>query len=315
MWYRGLSRKEAPQDIRKCRKQIELLVDGRYLRSMLEIYREIARIIEEGQRAAVATIIGTSGSTPGKETSKMLVRDDGSILGTVGGGCTENDVRRMALQVIVTEVPVRHKFRLTAATAAETGLLCGGEFEVFIEPVGNPVVYIFGAGHIAAHLVPHLKNLDYKTVVLDDRDTYCNKERFPLATEVHVRDFHKAFEGFKFGPNSYVLIVTRGHEHDETVLEQAVTTAAPYIGLIGSRGKIGAIFKNLRKRGTSDEDLSRVRAPVGYDIGSQSVEEIVISIAAEMIAFRRGCAPQPRSPLHRAKGRPVAGASSSAGEG
>ena len=233
----------------------------------------------------------------------MLVRDDGSTLGTVGGGCTENDVWRMAMQVIATDKPMRHSFRLTAATAAETGLLCGGEFEVFIEPVGNPVVYIFGAGHVAHHLVPHLNKLDYKTIIVDDRESYSNVERFPTATEVHVRDFETCFEGFNLGVNSYVLIVTRGHEHDETVLEQAVKTRAPYVGLIGSRGKIGAIFKNLRKRGITDEDLDRVRAPVGLDIGSQSVEEIVISISAEMIAFRRGCAPQPRSPLHMKKQR------------
>lgn len=263
---------------------------------MLEIYREIADILENGRRAALATIVGTTGSTPGKETAKMLVREDGSTLGTVGGGCSEADIWRLAMEVIATERPQRSRFRLTAATAAETGLLCGGEFEVFIEPIGNPAVYIFGAGHVAAHLVPHLAGLDYKTVVVDDRERFASKERFPDATEVHVRNFENAFDGFNMGPNCYVLIVTRGHQHDETVLAQAVRTAAPYVGLIGSRGKIGAIFKHLRRDGIGDEDLARVRAPVGLEIGSRTVQEIAISIAAELIAFRRGCAPPPRAP-------------------
>ena len=266
---------------------------------MLEIYREAARIIEAGRRAALATIIATEGSTPGKETSKMLVRDDGSTVGTVGGGCTEADVWRLAMEVIATEQPVRTSFRLTAATAAQTGLLCGGEFEVFIEPIGNPAVFIFGAGHVAKSLVPHFATLDYRTVVLDDRESFANPERFPSAAEVLVREFEHAFDDLDIGPNAYIIIVTRGHQHDETVLGQAVRTPAQYIGLIGSRGKIGAIFKNLRKSDITTEDLKRVRAPVGLDIGARSPEEISVAIVAEMIAFRRGLAPSPRSPLKR----------------
>ena len=255
---------------------------------MHDIFTEAARLIAEGRRGALATIIGVTGSTPGKESAKLLVRDDGSTVGTVGGGCTENDIWRLAMEVLATERAVRTSFRLTAATAAETGLLCGGEFEVYIEPIGNPSVTIFGAGHIAQRLVPILATLEYRTTVIDDRESFAHAERFPLASEVCVRNFENCLEGVSTGPNSCLIVVTRGHQHDETVLAQAVATQAGYVGLIGSRGKIGAIYKNLEKRGVPRARLEEVHAPIGLPLGSKSPEEIAVAIAAELIAHRRG---------------------------
>ena len=255
---------------------------------MHDIFTEAARLIAEGRRGALATIIGVTGSTPGKESAKLLVRDDGSTVGTVGGGCTENDIWRLAMEVLATERAVRTSFRLTAATAAETGLLCGGEFEVYIEPIGNPSVTIFGAGHIAQRLVPILATLEYRTTVIDDRESFAHAERFPLASEVCVRNFENCLEGVSTGPNSCLIVVTRGHQHDETVLAQAVATQAGYVGLIGSLGKIGAIYKNLEKRGVPRARLEEVHAPIGLPLGSKSPEEIAVAIAAELIAHRRG---------------------------
>ncbi len=264
---------------------------------MLDIFSEAATLIRSGRVGAIATIIGTRGSTPGKESAKLLVRDDGTTLGTVGGGCTENEIWKKAMEVIATGTAWRGSFRLTAATAAETGLLCGGEFEVYVEPFGNPVVAIFGAGHCAKALANLLVPLEYQTIVVDDRETYADPQWFPAETEVLVQPFDNCLEGITVGSNTYIVIVTRGHDHDETVLEQVLRTEAAYVGLIGSRGKIGAIFKNLERRGTPREALERVRGPIGLDIGSQSPEEVAISIAAEMIAFRRNLAPPPRNPL------------------
>ncbi|MCI0650728.1 MAG: XdhC/CoxI family protein [Planctomycetes bacterium] len=258
---------------------------------MIEIFQEAARILSAGERGAIATIIATIGSTPGKTNSKMLVRGDGSTLGTVGGGCTEEEIRRLALQVIATDRPHRQSFRITAATASQTGLLCGGEFEVYIEPIGNPVVYIFGAGHIARALVPLLASLDYRSVVIDDREAYAAREHFPLASEVRVADLERALDDLPVGLNSYLVVVTRGHQHDEAVLAQAVRTTARYVGVIGSRGKIGAILRNLKRAGIAADALARVRGPIGLDIDARSPAEIAIAIAAEMIAFRRGVAP------------------------
>ncbi|MFN0057470.1 MAG: XdhC family protein [Planctomycetota bacterium] len=277
---------------------------------MLEIFREAAHLIESGRRGALATIISTQGSTPGKETAKLLIRDDGSTLGTVGGGCSEAEVWRLAMEVIATDEPRRMSFRLTAATAAETGLLCGGSFEVFIEPIGNPVVYIFGAGHCARSLARTLAPLEYGIVVIDDRESYAAPQFFPPQTRTLVREFESCFADLSIGPSSYIIIVTRGHQHDECVLEQAVRTPARYVGLIGSRGKIGAICKNLARRGVRPEQLDHVRAPIGLDIGSRTPDEIAIAIAAEIIAFRRGLAPEPRIPLRARKSAPVEASSS-----
>lgn len=261
-------------------QSVSLIVStGNGIKRMLEIYREAARLIETGHRGAIATIIGTTGSTPGKECAKMLVREDGSTIGTVGGGCTEADVWRLSMEVIATDRPARSSFRLTALTAAETGLLCGGEFEVHIEPIGNPSILIFGAGHVARSLVPVFHSLEYNIAVIDDRDSYVTREFFPEPIRLLVRNFERAFDEIAVGPNSYLIVVTRGHHHDETVLAQAVRTEARYVGLIGSKGKIGAIKKNLKKSGVDPRLLDRVRAPVGLCIGSRTPAEIAISIS------------------------------------
>ncbi|MGE4618727.1 MAG: XdhC/CoxI family protein [Planctomycetota bacterium] len=255
---------------------------------MLEVLREAALVMESGQKAALATIISTTGSTPGKDGAKMLVKDDGTTVGTVGGGCTEADIWRISMEVIATGTARRESFRLTAATVAETGLLCGGEFEVYIEPIGTPAVIILGGGHIANSLVEVLATLDWRVSVIDDREDFAHPDRFPRATEVHCRPFEECLEGLKVTGNSCIVVVTRGHEHDELALSRALETSAGYIGLIGSRGKIGAIFKNLRESGVTAANLDRVQAPVGIPIGSRTPEEIAISIAAELIARHRG---------------------------
>lgn len=255
---------------------------------MHDVYREATRLIEEGRCGALATIIGTRGSTPGKLGAKMLVLEDGSTFGTVGGGCTENDIWRQALEVIATGQPARTSFRLTAATAAETGLLCGGEFDVFIEPIGNPAVVIFGAGHIARCLAPLLMPLDYHVTVVDDREKFASPEHFPEGVRTEVRSFENVLDGIPVGPQTYLIVVTRGHEHDELVLGQAVQAGAGYVGLIGSRGKIGSIYKNLKAQGLPPALFDSVHAPIGLDIGAQTPQEIAVSIVAELIACRRG---------------------------
>lgn len=267
--------------------------------AMIEVFQEAARILESGRRGALATIIGTEGSTPGKLGARLLVRDDGSTLGTVGGGCTEADIWRAALDVIATGVSCRKRFRLTAATAAETGLLCGGEFEVYIEPIGNPSVVILGAGHLARALVTVLNTIEFRSTVIDDRETFARKEFFPGAAQVLVREFRNPFEGIEIFANSCLIVVTRGHTHDEVALESALGTDAGYIGLIGSKGKIGAIFKNLREGGISRERLARVHAPIGLPIGSRTPEEIAISISAQLISHHRGAVLSPQEPVEK----------------
>jgi xanthine dehydrogenase accessory factor len=254
---------------------------------MLELYREITRLLESGQRGALATVIGATGSTPGKESAKMLVREDGSTVGTIGGGCTEADVWALAREAIEQDRPLRTSFKLTPKHAEEDGLACGGTVEIFIEPLGSPLVFIFGAGHIALELAPLVHKVGMGCVVVDDRPQFANRERFPEARQVVVSDFETCFDKLTITPSSYLVIVTRGHRYDQFVLSRAVRTAATYVGLIGSKAKIGRIFKHLRSEGVAEATLARIRAPIGLDIGCRTPEEIAVSIVAELIAHRR----------------------------
>ncbi|MBM3802164.1 MAG: xanthine dehydrogenase [Acidimicrobiia bacterium] len=254
----------------------------------LDIYEEIARLRRQGQRAALATIIQIRGSVPSFETAKILVREDGSTVGTVGGGCVENDVWKAARQVMFDEKPRRLVFDLTDSSNLEAGLICGGKVEIFVEPIlAVPTAYVFGAGHISKFISKAATLAGFHTVIIDDRPQYANRERFPEAVELYSDSFESAFA--KIVPNefSYLVIVTRGHLEDQNVLRWAVKTKARFIGMIGSRFKKRALFANLREEGISQEQLDRVFSPVGVDIHAILPEEIAISIVAQMVAVRR----------------------------
>jgi xanthine dehydrogenase accessory factor len=255
---------------------------------MADIYQEIVRIREEGGEAALATIVSASGSTPREEGAKMLVRADGSIAGTIGGGSLEAQVIKEALKVIGEGKPKQLHFSLTAKEVEDEGMLCGGEAEVFIEPIlTTPTLYIFGGGHISLPLAKTGKLLGFKTAVIDDRAEFANTNRFPEADTVIAEDFGKSFSRLKIDKSSYIVIVTRNHQYDDLVLEWAVGTRAKYIGMIGSKKKTKAVFDHLMTKGITKEQLARVHAPIGVEIGAQTPEEITVSILAEIIKVRR----------------------------
>lgn len=254
-----------------------------------DIYEEIARLRKAGQRAALATIIQIRGSVPSFETAKILIRADGSSLGTVGGGCVENQVSQAARQVMYEEKPRRMLFDLTDSTHLEAGLICGGKVEIFIEPIlATSTAYIFGAGHISVSLSKIAAWAGFDTIIIDDRPQYANAERFPEATNILVAPFEESFRNIVINDFSYLLIVTRGHLEDQNVLRWAVKTQAKYIGMIGSRHKKKTLFQNLREEGVAADELERVSTPMGLDIAAMLPEEIAVSIVAEMIAVRRG---------------------------
>lgn len=243
---------------------------------------------KDGRRGAVATIINARGSIPSFQTAKMLVRDDGSILGTVGGGCVEAEVWQVAREVMESERPRTLKFDLNYDPKIDTGLVCGGTLEIFVEPVLPPAeLYIFGAGHVAANICKVAKIAGFEITVIDDRETYANRERFPEAQQVIAEDFEKAMAQLEPGESAYIAIVTRGHRDDLRVLRWAVQTQARYVGMIGSKRKTIAIFEELKKEGLPEHLFDRVHAPIGLDIGAITPEEIAISITAELIAERR----------------------------
>ena len=254
----------------------------------MDLYEEIVRLRREGRRGAVATIVNVRGSIPSFKTAKMLVRDDGSIMGTIGGGCVEAEVWQAAREVMESEKPRTLTFDLNQDPKYDTGLLCGGTLEIFIEPILPPAeLYIFGAGHVAASLSKVARMAGFDITVVDDRDAYANRERFPEAQQIVAEDFDKAMGQIMPSESSYIVIVTRGHRDDMRVLRWAVQTPARYIGMIGSKRKTITIFKELQEEGLPAQLFGRVHAPVGLDIGAITPEEIAVSITAELIAKRR----------------------------
>jgi xanthine dehydrogenase accessory factor len=255
----------------------------------VDIYEEIIRLRQQGRKGALATIINVRGSIPSFETAKMLVRDDGSIVGTIGGGCVEAEVWQAARDIMQTEKPQTLSFNLNNNPKYDTGLVCGGTLEIFIEPV-LPVstLYIFGAGHVAWNTYKVARLAGFEVVVIDDREAYANRERFPEAKEVYADEYEQVMAQLAPTESSYIVIVTRGHRDDMRVLRWAAETSSRYIGMIGSQRKTIAIYKELEKEGIAAEKLARVYAPVGIEIGAITPEEIAVSIVAEMIAIRRG---------------------------
>lgn len=254
----------------------------------MDVYEEIVRLRREGRRAALATIVSARGSIPSFKTAKMLVRDDGTFVGTIGGGCVEAEVWQAARQVMEQEKPRTLSFNLNQDPKYDTGLVCGGTLDIFIEPIlPRALLYIFGAGHVSTSLYRVAKDAGFEVTVVDDREAYANRERFPEAQEVIAADFDLAMNRIEPDESAYVVIVTRGHRDDMRVLRWAVQTKARYIGMIGSKRKTVAIFRELQEEGLGASLFERVHAPIGLDIGAVTPEEIAVSIAAELIAARR----------------------------
>jgi xanthine dehydrogenase accessory factor len=254
----------------------------------MDIFEEIVRLGRLGQKCALATIVQVRGSIPSFESAKLLVREDGSMVGTIGGGCVEAEVWNAAREVIATEKPKHMHFSLGQDAAYDNGLICGGQLDVFVEPVvPQPAAYIFGAGHISKSLSKVANMAGFRTVVVDDREMFANRDRFPEADEVHAGEYEEVFPKLVINESSYVVIVTRGHRDDMRVLKWAVSTNARYISMIGSKRKVINVIRELEKEGIPASAFERIFAPMGFDIGAITPEEIAVSVVAEMIAMRR----------------------------
>ena len=254
----------------------------------MDIFEEIIRLRRLGRKCALATIVQVRGSIPSYESAKLLVRDDGSIAGTVGGGCVEAEVWAAAREVIETEKPKHLTFNLGQEAAYDNGLICGGQLNIFIEPVvPQPRAIIFGAGHISKGLAKVITLAGFSTTVVDDREQFANRERFPEADEVIAGEYESIYPSLIVHESTYIVIVTRGHRDDMRVLKWAVDTPARYVSMIGSRRKVISVIRELEREGMPREKFERVHAPMGLDIGAITPEEIAISVAAEMIAVRR----------------------------
>ncbi|MBI2816253.1 MAG: XdhC family protein [Acidobacteria bacterium] len=254
----------------------------------MDVFEEITRLRKAGIKSALATIVNVRGSIPSYESSKLLVREDGSIVGTVGGGCVEADVWAAAREVMQEEKPRTLTFNLNNNPSYDTGLLCGGTLEIFVEPIlPTPYLYIFGAGHVSLSLSKIATQAGFSTVVIDDRDAYANRERFPEAAEIYADEYESIVQRLSPNSSSFIIAVTRGHRDDMRVLRWAVGTQARYVGMIGSKRKAIEIVKFLEAEGVPSAQLERVHSPIGLEIGAITPEEIAVSIVAELIAVRR----------------------------
>jgi len=254
----------------------------------MDVYDELIRLRQMGQKCALATIVQVKGSIPSYESAKLLVREDGSMVGTIGGGCVEAEVWNVAREVIASERPRNLNFSLGEDAAYDNGLICGGQLQIFVEPVvPAPCAYIFGGGHISKSLSKVANLAGFAVSVIDDREAYANRERFPDAQSVYADEYESVFPKLNILDTSYIVIVTRGHRDDMRVLKWAVSTPARYIAMIGSKRKVISVIKELEKEGTPRSAFERIFAPMGFEIGAISPEEIAVSVVAEMIAARR----------------------------
>jgi xanthine dehydrogenase accessory factor len=254
----------------------------------MDIYEEVVRLRRLGQKCALATIVQVNGSIPSYESAKLLVREDGSMLGTIGGGCVEAEVWNAARDVIQSERPRHMNFTLGQDAAYDNGLICGGQLSVFVEPVvPQPRLYIFGAGHISKSISKIANMAGFSTVIVDNREAFANRERFPESDEIFAEEYEEVFPKLPIRDTSYIVIVTRGHRDDMRVMRWAVGTNAKYIAMIGSKRKVIGVVKELEKEGIPRDAFERTFSPMGLDIGAITPEEIAVSIVAEMIAMRR----------------------------
>jgi xanthine dehydrogenase accessory factor len=312
----------------------------------------------------LATVIHRAGSAPRDAGAKMFVAQDGKLFGTVGGGRLESEAYDEAMRLMGSGETLVFHIRMDGNAVAGEGMLCGGNVDIFLEPVygryldlyrragnlekrggkgivvtrydrnlflktlidqslettGDPlaeedvkkfanhvfeqrplivdektvieplrpssVLYIFGAGHVSQFVAKAAKMVDFRVVVIDDREEFANSERFPDADEIVVEDFHRVFDRLRFSGGEFVVIVTRGHKYDAEVLGEVMKRPTRYTGMIGSRRKVKIVFDHMRETGFNEESIGRVYAPIGIDIKAETPQEIAISIVAEMIKVR-----------------------------
>ncbi len=231
-----------------------------------EVFAALGEALSRGEEAALVTIVSSNGSTPQRVGAKMLVFGDGRIVGTVGGGCYEHDAIGKARQVLATRKPTTVKYDLNDDFAEETGLVCGGQMEVFIEPIeASPAVYIFGAGHVGFYLAKMAHEAGFGVHVIDDRAAFANRERFPFAASVVVDDIPQWLAQTPIPATAYAVIVTRGHRNDLDALRALAPRELRYIGLIGSRAKVARLYEQLlaetKRRSRAARTHSRADRP------------------------------------------------------
>ncbi|HPT72893.1 MAG TPA: XdhC/CoxI family protein [Candidatus Cloacimonadota bacterium] len=249
--------------------------------------KEMQRIMETNEPAWLLTVTASEGSTPGKPGIKMILHEDGTFIGTIGGGNVE---KRVMVRVLEErpDKPQKWQYDLSGEQLLNpTDMICGGMQEIFVEPLYNvQSLYILGGGHCGIALSELATKCGFHVTVIDDREEWASRAKHPFAADVVCTDYEKASEIVK--DHSYVVIMTHGHKHDGMVLRQFLKRDMKYVGMIGSKNKVKTTFDRFLAEGFSQADLDAVHAPIGFPIGSQTPEEIAVSVMAQLIAVKYG---------------------------
>jgi xanthine dehydrogenase accessory factor len=264
-----------------------------------DIWEEIVSCRRRGEPAALATIVSTLGSTPGKDPMKMLVRGDGTFVGSVGGGCLEAEVWDHAKEVMRHHRSMSVKFTLTEEEYPDSGLICGGTVTVFIEPITAPALHIFGAGHVGHATASLATDAGFQVTVYDDRSDMLESERFEPSTRTVPGDYEETSRTARIGDLDFVVVMTRGHHDDERVLSALASAGVNprFLGMIGSQSKRATLLERLAKQGVPDGWLEAIVSPVGLSIGAKTASEIAVSIVAQLIGLVRGVETAPDGSL------------------
>jgi xanthine dehydrogenase accessory factor len=251
------------------------------------IYEKILEVREQGLPAALVTVIQTKGSTPRKSGSKMIVLQDGTIFGSVGGSKVEALVIKESLDCIHKNLCRKTEHTLDDEKDSDTGMICGGWMEFFIEPLkATAHLYIFGAGHVALPLARLANDAGFSYTIIEDRAEVATKERFPNAREIKIGDPVEIIKDINFKDSDFIAIVSRSHEQDFFVLKKVLNEPHRYLGIIGSEKKKKDFFIRLKRDGVSDKELEQIHVPIGLDIAAETPEEIAVSIVAELIKVK-----------------------------
>lgn len=258
-----------------------------------KILKAVSEAVDRGIPAAVVTILEVQGSSPGKEGAIMGVFSDGKIIGTVGGGNLEYELIQSALEAIEKRQSCEKSFELT-----ENGSLhmkCGGFVRAYIKVfVPREKLIIAGGGHLGAELYALGKFLNKYVVIMDDRAEFVSKERFPEADELICGNMYENMKNYSLDENSYVVIVTRGHENDKQCLKAVLDSGKniKYIGMVGSVGKVASTFKELLAEGYEEKEIEKIYSPIGLNISNTEPKEIALGIMAEITAVKNNRKPE-----------------------
>lgn len=264
---------------------------------MSDIYSAIVEARSEGLTAALCTIIRARGSAPRHTGSKLLVFADGHIVGTIGGGEMENRVIAAARQIAQSGEPRIEHFELIDPKKGDAGV-CGGEVDIFIEPIRpDPVVLVIGGGHVGKAIVHLAKWLGFHVALSDDRPEFCTPEWAPDADEYLLSPIAELLARFTFHAETYIIMPTRGMNVDVEILPALIDKPHAYLGVIGSRRRWATAVKTLIERGVPEAKLRGIHAPMGLELNAETPEEIAVSIMAEIVMLRRGGTGEPMKQL------------------